>query len=80
MKRIDGIEKMINEGEITAERGKKCDFCDVKYACDKRLEKVGIGHLEDKIGQGFFSYAIPSYMRNDGQKDLFRQKTFRFKK
>lgn len=82
IKMIDGIEKAVSEGEIVPDRGRKCDSCDMKYACEKRLDKVGAGNLEDKMGQGFFSFAIPAYARNDEQKDLFskkEQKKFRFR-
>jgi len=76
---IRGIEKAVNEGEIYPERGRKCDYCDLKFACEKRLDKVGIGHLEDKTGQGFFGFAIPAYARKEEQKESFKQKKFRFR-
>ena len=81
LKMIKGIEKAVSEGEIYPERGRKCDYCDVKYACEKRLDKVGAGHLEDKTGQGFFSFAIPAYIRKEESQEIkkFKQKTFRFK-
>jgi hypothetical protein len=64
---INGIEKAVSEGEIYPERGRKCDYCDMKYSCEKRLNRVGSGHLEDKTGQGFFSFAIPLYARDQEQ-------------
>ena len=76
---IDGIEKAVSEGEIYPERGRKCDYCDVKYACEKRLDKVGTGRLEDKTGQGFFSFAIPAYAREKEQGGYFKQKKIRFR-
>jgi len=78
LKMIDGIEKAVNEGGIYPERGRKCDYCDLKAACEKRLDKAGLGHLEDKVGQGFFSFAIPAYARNKEQEDMFKQKKMRF--
>ena len=78
LKMIDGIEKAVNEGEIYPERGRKCDYCDLKTACEKRLDKAGLGHLENKVGQGFFSFAIPAYARNKEQEELFKQKKIRF--
>jgi len=79
---IKGIEKAVSEGEIYPERGRKCDYCDMKNACEKRLEKTGTGHLEDKTGQGFFSFALPAYARKDErQKDIGQKKIrYRFKK
>jgi hypothetical protein len=76
---IKGIEKAVNEGEIYPERGRKCDYCDLKFACEKRLDRAGIGHLEGKIGQGFFSFAFPSYIRKKEDSGYFKQKKFRFK-
>ena len=76
---INGIEKAVSEGEIYPERGRKCDYCDMKNTCEKRLEKTLAGHLEDKTGQGFFSFAIPAYARKDEQQGYFKQKKFRFR-
>lgn len=76
---INGIEKTVSEGEIYPERGRKCDYCDMKYACEKRLEKTGAGHFEDKKGQGFFSFAIPSYARNEEQQKESGQIKMRYR-
>jgi hypothetical protein len=65
---IKGIEKAVSEGEIYPERGRKCDYCDMKYACEKKLEQTRTGPLEDKTGQGFFSFAIPLYARKNEQE------------
>ncbi len=76
LKLIQGIEKAVSDGEIYPERGRKCDDCDLKYACEKRLNQVGTGHLEDKTGQGFFSFAIPAYARTEEQSRDRVQKDF----
>jgi hypothetical protein len=75
---IKGIERAVSEGEIYPERGRKCDYCDMKYSCEKRLEKTRAGHLEDRTGQGFFSFAIPAYARKEEQQGYFKQKKIRF--
>jgi hypothetical protein len=78
LKMIDGIEKAVNQGEIYPERGRKCDYCDMKYSCEKRLERTRAGHLEDKTGQSFFSFMIPAYAREEKPED--KQKKFLFRK
>jgi hypothetical protein len=70
LKMINGIEKAVNEGEIYPERGRKCDDCDLKYPCEKKLDNVGAGHLEDEAGQGFFNLSLPAYARRkEEEKD-----------
>jgi len=76
---IKGIEKAVCEGEIYPERGRKCDYCDMKYSCEKRLNETRVGHLEDKTGQEFFSFAIPAYARSNEQQKETGQKKFRFR-
>lgn len=87
LKMINGIEESINSGVIYAERGRKCDDCDLKYVCEKKLDEVGTGHLENRVGQDFFSFVIPLYARTKEQenvkkkdKDIGQKKIrFRFK-
>jgi hypothetical protein len=80
LKMIKGIEKAVNEGEIYPERGRKCDYCDMKYACEKRLDRAGSGNFTDKKGQSFLDFAVPAYAKKDEREDKsFRQKKFRFR-
>jgi hypothetical protein len=81
---INGIEKAVSEGEIYPERGRKCDYCDMKVSCEKRLEKTGTGNFQDKNKQEFFSFMIPAYARDkEKQKDKDpgqKKIRYRFKK
>jgi hypothetical protein len=77
LKVIEGAEKALNEGEIYPERGRKCDYCDMKYACEKKL--VQNGNLENKVGQELFSFAVPAFARQEKQEFIKKsQKKFRF--
>jgi len=86
IKMLDGVEGIIKSGMIYAERGRKCDDCNVNLACQEKLKEIGKGFSEDKKGQLMFSYSIPYYMRpiqNEKQKikqeRLFKEpkKTFK---
>ena len=65
LKMIDGTKKRCAEGDVYPERGKKCDSCDLRYHCDKELEKVNQGWMADKTGQLNFNFALPDYIRRE---------------
>lgn len=61
---INGSQKDIDTGNIYPERGRKCDYCDMKIVCEDKLNEVGSGNLIDKKGQISFGFVSPSFMRN----------------
>jgi len=63
MSMISGIERAVTYNDIYAERGKKCDDCDMKVSCKAQLEKAGKGEYFDKHGQGILNFASPAYIR-----------------
>jgi hypothetical protein len=65
------------------ERGKKCDFCDMKKACVKRLEEelndTSVFSLVEPGGQMNFSFVSP-YKPKQSKKSRQKQKKFRWRK
>lgn len=72
---IDGVEKSISIGNVYPERGRKCDDCDERFACEETLKLAGQNITKDSRGQGFFSFAAPLYMK----PVLRNEETKRFK-
>ncbi len=75
IKMIDGTQEAVSSGNIYPERGKKCDGCDLKEACDKKLEDTNAGEMTGKNGQYLMDFAIPRFAKkeeiikkNPGQK------------
>jgi RecB family exonuclease len=81
---VKGVQKSITEGNVYPERGKKCNVCDMKDACDKQLQNVGKGNLVEPNGQQLLSLVSPVCPRYV-QGDLFQaqeipvQRKFRFR-
>lgn len=71
---IDSVQDRVNDGNIVAERGRKCDFCDVKHACKKKLNEVGIGFMADRKGQFFLDFAVPAFAREEYTKSGGKRK------
>ena len=80
VKMIDGSEKSVRTGNVYAERGRKCDYCDMSVACDKKLNEVGSEIFVDKKGQYFMDFAKPSFIKKEEppKKDK-SQKRFNFR-
>ncbi len=64
IKMLDGAEKIIQSGMVYAERGRKCDDCNVNISCQEKLKEINKEFPADKKGQLMFSYAIPYYMKS----------------
>ena len=79
LKMIDGTQESVNKGIVYPERGKKCDFCDLKYACDKELGKVNKGNFTEKDGQQILSFAVPNYAKKEEINPKIKQKKIRFR-
>jgi len=63
MKMIFGTQQTMIDGNIYLERGRKCDFCNVKEACERKLEDaLGDGPKEEN-GQGLFDFCGVTYER-----------------
>ncbi|MEK6817590.1 MAG: PD-(D/E)XK nuclease family protein, partial [Nanoarchaeota archaeon] len=80
VKMINGTQEAVETGNIYPERGGKCDFCDMKKACDEKLSNVGSGQLIDKKGQLHFDFVIPKFQKKEEvlKKDP-NQKRFNFR-
>ncbi len=79
---IEGTEKAVATGNIYAERGRKCDDCDMKNACAAKLMKSWEGPFSVK-GQMTFDFAIPRFAKTEtkSQKEKTQKKIiFRKKK
>ena len=63
IKMIQGGEKRVIEGNIYPERGRKCDDCSMKLACEKKVVHAKKNISEDESGQGIFSFAAPLFMK-----------------
>jgi len=68
---IFGIKKIMNEvatnsRTIYAKRGAKCDFCDMRYACNERLKRGEFKYIF-KDGQQFFNFAVPTPIRKENK-------------
>ena len=74
---INSVSDRIKNGNVVAERGRKCDFCDVKHACKKKLDDAGIGFMSDREGEFHLDFAIPIAKK---QKEGPVQKRFRWGK
>ena len=64
------------------ERGKKCDYCDMKVSCLKRLEeelKTSDSGFVDKHGQSYFDFVAPYSMKERKRKSRVDLNTKRFK-
>jgi len=73
---VKGTEEAVTTGNIYPERGRKCDDCDLKYACAKKLETVGTDEMIDKKGQGFFCFAMPAFLK-ENPKPVHKPRTIR---
>jgi len=62
---VDGTQRSIDDGNIYPERGKKCDSCDMKVACDGRLEDVNSDVFLGKGGQYVMDFVKPAFLRKD---------------
>ena len=58
---IKGVEEAVSRGDIYPERGRKCDICDMKYACEKRLEQVVRPVIYDRKGNTVMDFALAPY-------------------
>lgn len=74
IKMIDSVQERINQGQIVAERGHKCDYCDLKHACKKRLEDIGIGFYEDRQGQFNLEFVVPDFAKKNPESKTKRRK------
>lgn len=71
---VETIQRLIDKGEVYPERGAKCESCDVKHPCEKKLNDGGEGFSYDKKGQMFFGFAIPRYARKEENKNRNEKK------
>lgn len=65
VKMVDGMDRAIETGDIYPERGKKCDICDMKEACDKKLYDVDSGKFVGKNGQILLDFFTPHFLRKE---------------
>lgn len=80
IKMIESTEERVKKGDFNAERGRKCDDCDVKVTCAEKLEQVKTGTLVDKKDkQIYFTFAAPFFMTEDESLPP-KQKKIRFRK
>ncbi len=63
IKMIDGTIDAVERGNIYPERGRKCDSCDVKKACAKRVDLAGKTQAQDLQGQFVFDFAAPAFQK-----------------
>lgn len=85
---INSGEKRIQKGEIPiAESGRKCDICDMKYVCSKKILERKVldetGEIKDRYGQEFFSFTDPDSIELAEKKrytPLYKQKKIIFRK
>ena len=78
---IDGVTEKINKELIYPERGRKCDYCDVKIACEKKLSLASNNEAKDSNRQLVFDFAAPfSQQRNKIYKHKEVQRKFRLRK
>ncbi len=77
---INGTQKAVDEGNIYPERGRKCDSCDMRKACESKLESAVI----PLKGQTSFDFAIPSYVKPfeivQAKSSKDKQRKFNFKR
>ncbi len=65
LKMAKSVKKRADDGDVYPERGKKCDTCDMKEACDKQIAQVNTGHYFDKHNHGVFDFDSPMYAKKD---------------
>jgi len=58
LKMIKGTEETINSGNVYPEWGSKCDYCDMKIACEKKSSQPQ-NPCVDKKGNGLFDFIVP---------------------
>jgi hypothetical protein len=59
---IEGAVVSVERGDVYAERGRKCDICDMKDACASTLDTVKAPEsLQDKRGNLLFNFSRPPY-------------------
>jgi len=56
---INGTISMVNSGRVYPEWGRKCDYCDMKVACEKKAGKPSTDILINKEGQLSLSLMTP---------------------
>lgn len=61
IKMIKGVEEAVGRGDIYPERGRKCDICDMKYACEKKLDYVTRPNICDRKGNTVLDFALAPY-------------------
>jgi len=61
IKMIKGVEEAVSRGDIYPERGRKCDICDMKYECEKKLDCVSIPVPYDRKGNTVLDFALAPY-------------------
>ncbi|VVB77601.1 PD-(D/E)XK nuclease superfamily protein [uncultured archaeon] len=61
IKMIKGAKEAVKVGDIYPERGRKCDICDMKYACEKKLDQVTKPVMHDKKGHMLFDFMKAPY-------------------
>jgi len=61
MRMIKGTESSMVDGNVYPERGRKCDFCNVKEACENKLEDSMRENPVLDNGQGIFDFAAATY-------------------
>lgn len=66
---LDGVEKSIEHGIIYPERGRKCDSCVMKRACEEKLKDAGRETPSIK-GQVIFDFAAPIFVMPPRKDDL----------
>jgi len=79
---INGTINAVQKGNIYPERGRKCDSCDVKYACAKRVELARNTQAQDLDGQLMFDFAAFDFQkaREPVSEPKVIQKKFRLRK
>ena len=80
---IDGAQRAVSLGNIYPERGRKCDDCDMKYACEKKIKDVCKGQFPVKE-QLSLDFSVPLFAQSQEQKKAAKgrdktQKRFAFR-
>lgn len=74
IKMIKGVEEAVSKGDIYPERGRKCDICDMKYACEKKLDYVTRPNIHDRKGNTVMDFALAPYSAPVNIKPAQKQK------
>lgn len=61
MRMIKGTEESVRAGIIYAERGRKCDYCNVKEECERKLGDADRDAPVQSDGQELFDFAAATY-------------------